>query len=189
MKSMTAAKRTQEITPFIVMEILEKIHEMEKAGIHVIHLMIGEPDVPTPACVKNACQEAFEKEATCYTHSLGNLELREEICRYYKRLYSVDIDPGRILVTSGTSPAMLLLFSAIVDPKDEIVISNPHYACYPNFIRFADGIPVSVPVVEAEGFQYTPEAIGEKLSPKTKGILINSPSNPTGNLMSKGRMQ
>ncbi len=189
MKEIKAAKRTEEITPFIVMEILEKIHEMEANGIDVVHMEIGEPDCDTPECVQRATIDAFKQNETCYTHSLGDIRLRQGICEYYNDKYKVDVDPGRIIVTSGTSPAMLLLFSALVNPGDEIIISDPHYACYPNFIRFAQGLPVNVPVYENEGFQYTPDAIKEKISPKTKGILINSPSNPTGNLMSLDRMK
>lgn len=189
MEPIKAAKRTEEITPFIVMEILEKIHEMEAKGIDVIHMEIGEPDFATPACVQKACMAGFECNETSYTHSLGDIRLRQAICDYYARQYGVTIEPGQIIVTSGTSPAMLLLFSALVDPGDEIIISDPHYACYPNFIRFAQGIPVTVPVYEENGFQYTPEAIQKKISPRTKAIFINSPSNPTGNVMGKERMQ
>lgn len=189
MKQIAAATRTEDITPFIVMEILEKIHEMEAEGIDVVHMEIGEPDCETPECVKRATMEAFSHNDTCYTHSLGDIRLRTAICEYYHDTYGVQLTPERIIVTSGTSPAMLLLFSALVNPGDEIIISDPHYACYPNFIRFAQGIPVTVPVHESEGFQYTPQAIREKISSKTKGIMINSPSNPTGNIMSLDRMK
>jgi len=183
------ASRTGEISPFIVMEILEKIHVMEAEGIDVVHMEIGEPDCDTPACVKQAVMEAFDRNETAYTHSLGDIRLREEICRYYTKKYQVDLDPARVIVTSGTSPGMLLLFSALVNPGDEIIISDPHYPCYPSFIKFAGGIPVTVPVYESQGFQYTPGAIQKKITSRTKGIFVNSPSNPTGNLMSKERMQ
>ena len=189
MKQIAAAKRTQEISPFIVMEILEKIHEMEAKGIDVVHMEIGEPDCETPDCVKQATIKAFSGNDTCYTHSLGDIRLRTAICEYYHDTYGVRINPSRIIVTSGTSPGMLLLFSALVNPGDEIIISDPHYACYPNFIRFAQGVPVTVPVYESEGFQYTPQAIKNKITNKTKGIMINSPSNPTGNIMGLDRMK
>ncbi len=188
LQRMRPAKRTQEITPFIVMEILERIHEMEAVGIDVVHLEIGEPDFEIPECVKTATVEGFECNQTCYTHSLGDIRLRRAITAYYRKNYRVEIDPEQILVTSGTSPAMMLLFSALVDPGDEIIISDPHYACYPNFIRFAQGVPVTVPVFEDEGFHYTPEAIEAKITDRTKGIMINSPSNPTGIVMPQERM-
>jgi aspartate/methionine/tyrosine aminotransferase len=89
------------------------------------------------------------------------------------------VSPEQILVTSGTSPAMLLLFSALLEPGDEVILSNPYYPCYPNIIRFVDGSPVFVKVSEEEGFQYLPQMIEEKMSTKVKWIMINSPSNPT----------
>ncbi len=186
---MPVAKRCEKITPFIVMDILEKIHKMEAKGIDVVHMEIGEPDFNVPACVNQASVEAFSRNETCYTHSLGDIRLREAIGKYHKDTYDTRVDPGQILVTSGTSPAMLLLFSALVDPGDEIIISDPHYACYANFINYVQGVPVPVPVFEDEGFVYTPEAIAAAITPKTKAILINSPSNPTGNVIPKDRME
>ncbi len=186
---MKPAKRCEKITPFIVMDVLEKIQKMEARGIDVIHMEIGEPDFNVPECVSRVSLEALSCNETSYTHSLGDIRLREAISRYYEKTYGVETDPGRILVTSGTSPAMLLLFSALVDPGDEIIISDPHYACYENFVHYTQGVPVTVPVFEEEGFVYTPDAIREKISPKTKAIFINSPSNPTGNVIPEQRMK
>ena len=186
---MKPARRCEKITPFIVMEILEKIHKMENTGIDVIHMEIGEPDFNVPECVNKASVEAFSKHVTHYTHSLGDIRLRQAISDYHKTTYNTTIDPGQILVTSGTSPAMLLLFSVLLNPGDEIIISDPHYACYANFIRYVQGVPVTVKVLESEGFVYTPEAIKEKITAKTRAIFINSPSNPTGNVIPKKRMQ
>ncbi len=186
---MKPAERCEKITPFIVMEIMEKIHKMEAFGIDVIHMEIGEPDFNVPECVNKVSIEAFCKNETHYTHSLGDIRLREAISEYHRTTYNTIIDPGQILVTSGTSPAMLLLFSVLVNPGDEIIISDPHYACYANFINYVQGVPVTVPVFEEEGFVYTPEAIKEKITSKTRGIFINSPSNPTGNVIPKERMQ
>jgi (5-formylfuran-3-yl)methyl phosphate transaminase len=186
---MKPANRCEKITPFIVMEILEKIHKMEASGIDVIHMEIGEPDFNVPECVNKASMEAFAGNETHYTHSLGDIRLREAIADYHKKTYNTSIDPGRILVTSGTSPAMLLLFSVLVNPGDEIIISDPHYACYANFINYVQGVPVTVPVFEEQGFIFTAEAIREKITSKTRGILINSPSNPSGNVIPEKRMQ
>jgi aspartate/methionine/tyrosine aminotransferase len=183
------SRRAQEIKPFIAMDVLEKAHGMERAGNHIIHLEIGEPDFDTPACIKDAAIRALEAGHTHYTHSLGLVELREAICRHYHRSYGVDIQPDQVVVTAGTSPAMLMLFSALLDPGDKVIISDPHYACYPNFIRFSGGEPVVIRVSEGNGFQYRPEAIQEKIDDRTKAIFINSPSNPTGNLLGHERMQ
>ncbi len=186
---MKPAKRCENITPFIVMEIMEKIHKMEKSGIDVIHMEIGEPDFNIPECVKKAHLDAMAANETHYTHSLGDIRLREAISLYHKTIYDTLIDPGQIIVTSGTSPGMLLLFSALLNPGDEVIISDPHYACYANFINYVQGVPVMVPVFEEQGFIYTPAAIQEKITSKTKAIFINSPSNPTGNVISKKRMR
>jgi aspartate/methionine/tyrosine aminotransferase len=115
--------------------------------------------------------------------------LREAICEHYLATYNVSVHPDQVVVTSGTSPAMLLTFAALLDPGDEVIISDPGYACYPSFVKFVEGVPITVPVYEEDGFQYRPEAIESKITAKTKGILINSPSNPTGNLLSARRMQ
>ncbi len=186
---MKPAVRCEKITPFIVMEIMEKIHKMEKSGINVIHMEIGEPDFNVPECVNQATVDALSANATHYTHSLGDIRLREAISQYHKTTYNTVIDPGQILITSGTSPGMLLLFSALLNPGDEVIISDPHYACYANFINYVQGVPVTVPVFEKEGFIYTPQAIQDKITSKTKAIFINSPSNPTGNVISQERMQ
>lgn len=183
------AKRAEEIKPFIVMDVLDRAHAMEHEGIRIIHLEVGEPDFDTPQCVKDAAYKALKEGHTHYTHSLGNLKLREAICRHYSKAYSVSVHPDQIVIASGTSPAMFLIFAALLEEGDQVIISDPHYACYPNFIRFVQGVPVTVPVYEEDGFQYRPEAIEEKITKKTKAIFINSPSNPTGNLLSESRMR
>jgi aspartate/methionine/tyrosine aminotransferase len=183
------AKRAKEIKPFIVMDVLDRARAMEHEDIHIIHLEVGEPDFDTPQCIKDAACKALGEGHTHYTHSLGNLELREAICRHYFTAYNVSVHPDQIVIASGTSPAMFLIFSALLDKGDQVIISDPHYACYPNFIRFVQGVPVMVPVYEEDGFQYRPEAIEEKITDKTKAIFINSPSNPTGNLLSESRMR
>lgn len=182
------ASRARNIPPFIVMDVLEKAQEYEKQGRSVVHLEVGEPDFDTPECIKEACFRAIREGKTHYTHSLGLLELREAVCKHYWLTYRVRLSPDRIVVTSGTSPAMLLIFASLLETDDEVILSDPHYACYPNFISFCNGRPVNVPVVEEEGFQYVPEAIREKLTSRTRAILINSPSNPTGTLLGADRM-
>lgn len=184
-----ASKRTEEITSFIVMDVLEKACEMERQGTDIVHLEVGEPDFDTPKVVLEACCKAMRDGFTHYTHSLGIPELREAISQHYLEKYKVTVDPDQIIVTSGSSPGIFMLFSALLEPDDEVIISDPHYACYPNFINFVDGRCVTVQVLEEDGFQYRPEAIKSKLTDRTRAILINTPSNPTGNLLSKRRMQ
>jgi len=182
------SKKAQEIPPFIVMDVLEKAQELERLGEKIIHMEVGEPDFDTPECINEAGYRAICEGKTHYTHSLGLIELREAIAEDYLKKYHVQVSPEQILIASGTSPAMLLLFSALLEDGDQIILSNPYYPCYPNIIRFVGGSPVFVDVKEEEGFQYLPEMIKEKLNPRVKGIMINSPSNPTGNVMSAERM-
>ena len=177
------------MTSFIVMDVLERANEMERTGINIVHLEVGEPDFDAPSCVKEAACRALEEGHTHYTHSLGMYELREAVCEYYLETYQVSIDPDQVIVTSGSSPAIFLVFSALLEKGDEVIISDPHYACYPNFIKFVQGRPISVPVYQEDGFQYRPELIKDKINAKTRAIFINSPSNPTGNLLSENRMK
>jgi aspartate/methionine/tyrosine aminotransferase len=183
------SKRTEEMTSFIVMDVLERAQELEREGARIIHMEVGEPDFDAPLCVKEAACKALEDGFTHYTHSLGLYELREAICEYYQKNYRVAVDPDQVIVTSGSSPAIFLVFAALLERQDEVIISDPHYACYPNFIRFVDGNAVTIPVYEEDGFQYRPEVIREKIGPQTKAVFINSPSNPTGNLLSADRMR
>ncbi|WP_338824422.1 Aspartate aminotransferase [Moorella humiferrea] len=174
------ATRAREMPPFIVMDILEKAKEMEARGENIIHLEIGEPDFDTPEPIKEAARRALRDGDTHYTHSLGKPELREEIARYYQRKYGVSISPDQVVVTSGTSPAMLLTFSVLLEQGDEVILPDPYYACYPNFIRYAGGQPVFIPVQEEDGFKYRLPPVQASIGPRTKAILINSPANPTG---------
>lgn len=182
-------QKAHEIKPFIVMDVLEKAAEMERKGIHVIHLEVGEPDFDLPFCVSEAAIEAYHEGRTHYTHSLGDPGLRLAISERYKIVYDVEVSTNQIIVTSGSSPAILLTLGVLCDVGDEVIISDPGYACYQNFIRFLNAVPVKVPVYEEDGFQYRPAEIAKRITPKTKAIMINSPMNPTGNLLSPDVMK
>jgi len=184
----TLSKRAEEIPPFLVMDILERANELEREGHRIVHLEIGEPDFPTPQSICRGAMDAMERGLTHYTHSQGIWELRECICRYYNKRYGVDISPDQIIVTPGTSPGLFMVFSALLDPGDQLIMTDPHYPCYPNFVRFLGAEPVFINVHEDDGFQMDPDIISSKINPKVKGILINSPSNPTGTLLSDERM-
>jgi aspartate/methionine/tyrosine aminotransferase len=183
------SKSAREMKPFIVMDVMERSGEMESEGKSVVHLEVGEPDFKTPRVIEDAAVEAIRKGATGYTHSLGLPELRAEIAKHYFRKYGARIDPECVLVTSGTSPALLLAFSAVLEPGDEVILSNPYYPCYPNFIRYLKAKPVLVKVREEEGFQYDPDEIKKKITRRTRIIVLNSPANPTGNMTSDERMK
>jgi aspartate/methionine/tyrosine aminotransferase len=187
-KGLTAS-RAQEMKPFIVMDVMEQAAEMERRGHAIIHLEVGEPDFDTPAPIKEACLRAIKEGKTHYTHSQGLVPLREAICEHYAEKYGVKVSPDQVLVTSGTSPAMLLLFSALLNQGEEVILPNPHYPCYPNIISYVQGRPALVTTEEEEGFQYLPAEIKRRITRRTKGIIINSPANPTGIVMDKKRME
>ncbi len=182
-------ERIAQIKPFLAMEILEKAQQLESQGNSVIHLELGEPGGETPAAIKEAAVNALHNNDTCYTHSLGKVELREEIAAYHKRLYGIDISPEQIIVTSGSSAAMLLAFSALLGAGDRIIIPDPYYACYPNFIRYVGSEPVPVPVREEDAFKLQANEVKKYLGPEIKGILINSPANPTGAVLGETELQ
>jgi aspartate/methionine/tyrosine aminotransferase len=186
---MTVAARARYFRSFIVMDVLERAKSLEGEGRDIIHLEIGEPDFDTPECIKEAGIKAIKEGKTHYTHSLGIPELREAISCHYLDRYGVRINPDQVIITSGTSPAMLLIFSSLVEQGNEIIVSNPYYPCYPNIIEYVGGKCVFVNTEEDDGFQFRPETVAEKMSPQTKAVLINSPSNPTGTLLTPERMQ
>jgi (5-formylfuran-3-yl)methyl phosphate transaminase len=182
------ARRVDEIKPFLAVEVFERAEELERQGHDVVHLEFGEPDFDTPAVIREAAIRAIRDGRTKYTHSLGILPLREAIAEHYLATYGVAVSPDQVLVTAGTSPAMLLLFTALLAAGDEVVLTDPHYACYPNFVRYADGVAVYVPTTEAEGWVVDPEAVRSRLGPRTRAILVNSPANPTGATLSSERL-
>jgi aspartate/methionine/tyrosine aminotransferase len=136
-----------------------------------------------------AGERALRAGRTHYTHSLGHLELRQAIASWHRRQYGVETSPDRIVVTMGCSGAMLLAFAALLDPGDEVLLTDPCYACYPNFVTAFGGRPVRLPVGEADGFQFQPAAVAAAITPRTRAIVINSPANPTGTLLPPERMR
>ncbi len=176
------------MTPFLVMEVMECAQEMERAGKPVIHLEVGEPDFDTPEVIKEAAIRALREGKTHYTHSLGLLELREAISEHLWNGNCVRVSPDNILVTAGSSPGIYLTLSTLLEDGDEVLLPDPGYACYANMIADRGALPVAVEIFEDDGFQLHPAAIEKKMSSRTKGILINSPANPTGMLLTPERM-
>ncbi|MBO4807284.1 MAG: pyridoxal phosphate-dependent aminotransferase [Paludibacteraceae bacterium] len=173
-----------QMTSFIVMDVLEKAVEMQKQGIDIIHLEVGEPDFEPSDCVLEAAEKAYADKKTHYTHSLGDLALREEISRFYKREYNVNVDPERIVVTSGSSPAILMALMVLCEAGSEVILSNPGYPCYRNFVLACNANPVSVELSASDGFQYPIQGVKAAITEKTRAIFVNSPMNPTGTLVS-----
>lgn len=178
-------KRSKNIPPFTVMDVLESAQELEESGREITHLEIGQPDFPTPEVITQAATAALRAGRTTYTHSMGLIKLREAISLHYKENYGVKVNPENILITTGTSPALFLALSALVEKGDQVILTDPSYTCYKNTISFIGGKPVFVPIYDSEGYQINPERLKDAISEKTRAILINSPSNPTGTTLSK----
>ncbi|HEX9666190.1 MAG TPA: pyridoxal phosphate-dependent aminotransferase [Thermodesulfobacteriota bacterium] len=175
-----ASNLSQDIAPFFVMDVLERAKELELRGKRVIHFEVGEPDIPTPKVICDEAIHAIENGDTKYTPSLGIPELRTAIVESYQENYGVEIAPGRAVITMGSSPALFLTLLSLVDPGDDVIITDPHYACYPKIIRIAGAVPKLFRIYEEEDFQIDIPALKKIITDNTKAILINSPSNPTG---------
>jgi aspartate/methionine/tyrosine aminotransferase len=173
----------------MVMEVMDAAQRLEAAGRHVIHMEVGEPDFRTPAVIVEAMGRALADGAFKYGHSQGDPALRESLSWHYRTRYGVDVHPDRFLVCPGTSPGLLLLFGAMLEPGDGVLMANPSYSCYPNLVRFFGGRPVYTPVRESEGFRLCPDELRGRLGPEIKAILINSPANPTGAVLGPDRLE
>ena len=173
----------------MVMEVLERAQALEAAGREVIHMEVGEPDFSPPQKVTQAAVDALQRGETHYTHSLGIPPLRRAIADHYNIRYGVNVSAEQVIVTQGTSPGLLLVLCSLLDPGDQVILANPAYACYANFIRYVGGEPIEIPVDAQEGFVLDPVRVRKHITSKTKAVLINSPANPTGTLTPPEVMQ
>jgi len=178
--SLRFSPRIARLEPFLAMEVMERAFALERAGRRVLHLEIGEPGFPPPPEAIEACVQALRAGETRYTDSRGLAELREAIAAEHARRSGTALGAERVLVTSGTSPAMLLVFSLLVAPGDQVVLGTPHYPCYPNFIRFCGGEPVLVATGAADDYQLDARAVREAAGARTRALVVASPANPTG---------
>jgi len=177
------SRRARAIRPFVVMDVVARAKELAASGRDIVRMEIGDPDFPTPDVIKRAAEAAMEAGDTGYTQSAGLPDLRDAIRDHYAAAYGVTIDPEDVIVTQGTSPAMLLLFGALLDPGDEVIISDPCYPAYSNYISFLGGVPVPVRVRAEEGFRFRISEVRDAITPRTKAIMINSPANPMGTVL------
>ncbi len=178
------ASHLSALSPFLAMEVMERAMAMERAGARVIHLEIGEPDFAPPPAAIEAARAALAAGLTSYTASVGLPELRVASAADQGTGTGVAVDPERVLVTSGTSPALLMVFAALCEPGSEVIVPAPHYACYPNFARFVGAAPIAVPCDPAAGWAIDPDAVKRALTPRTRAIVVGSPANPTGAVQS-----
>ncbi len=177
------AQRLADIEPFHVVELLTRARQLEAEGRDIIHMEVGEPDFPTPALISNAAVNAINCGKTKYTQALGLPELREAISRFYNQRYGVSVPASRIAITNGASGALNLAFACLADPGSEWLLTDPGYPCNRHILRAFDGHPRNLPVGPATNFQPTPAQLRDHWTPSTVGLLVASPANPTGTLL------
>jgi len=182
---MRTARRAAEIEPFEVMDVLSRAHALERAGRHVVHMEIGEPDFTAPAPVVEAGVRALRDGRTAYTATLGLPELREIIASHYASRFAVSVPVERVVVTSGASGGLLTVTALYVDAGDEVLVPDPGYPGYRHFVRAFEGRARALNVTAADNFQPTAAMVRAAWGPRTKGLLLGSPSNPTGTLIAR----
>lgn len=174
------AKRTQEVEPFLAMEVMERGMAMARGGASIVQLGVGEPNFDAPPEAVQAAIDALRSGGTHYTDSRGLFPLRQAIAQDCEQRRGVTVNPDQVVVTSGTSPAILLCLNLLVDTGDEVILATPHYACYPNMIAVCGGKPVLVPTGPQDGFVIDVSRVRAAITPRTRAILLASPANPTG---------
>lgn len=181
---MKISRRAERIEPFYVMEVAKAAQAMAREVAHsstpMIFLNIGEPDFTAPALVQEAAVRAVHSGATQYTPSLGLEALRERISGWYAQRFGVDVPARRIVVTAGASAALQLACLALIDAGDEILMPDPSYPCNRHFVSAAEGTAVLIPTTADERYQLSADKVRAAWNPQTRGVLLASPSNPTG---------
>ena len=183
------AQRLAEIEPFHVVEIFTRARQREAEGRDIIHMEVGEPDFPTPAPIANAAVDAIKSGKTLYTQALGLPELREAISDFYGKRYGVAVPASRIAVTNGASGALNLAFACLADPGSEWLLTDPGYPCNRHILRVYEGRPQNIPVGPDTNFQPTPELVRQHWNARTAGLLVASPANPTGTLLTLAEIE
>ncbi len=178
------AARLADIEPFHVVELLTRARQLASEGRDIIHMEVGEPDFPTPAPIADAAIAAIKTGQTQYTEALGLPALRQAISRFYRERHGVEVPPGRIAVTNGASGALNLAFACLADPGSRWLLADPGYPCNRHILRTFEGYPESIPVGPETNFQPTPALLRRHWQPGTGGLLVASPANPTGTLLS-----
>jgi aspartate/methionine/tyrosine aminotransferase len=182
-KPETLAGRMSGIDPFLVMDVQDRALELEAKGRRIIHMEIGQPDFPAPPQVAAAAIEAIRSRRLGYTASIGIPQLRQAISDYYRRQLGISVAPSRIVVTAGASGGFLLVLGVLLNPGDEVLMADPSYPCNRNFVRLFGGVPSMIPVDEKQLYQPLDSDIRARWGPRTHGVLIATPSNPTGSVI------
>lgn len=177
------ARRLADIAPFHVVELLTRARQLEAEGRDIIHMEVGEPDFPTPEPIANAAVDAIKQGKTLYTQALGLPELREAISGFYQSRYGIAVPAAQIAVTNGASGALNLAFACLAEPGSQWLLADPGYPCNRHILRVYEGRPKNIPVGPDTNFQPTPELLRQHWSARTAGLLVASPANPTGTLL------
>ena len=181
---MKIARRAERIEPFYVMEVAKVANDMAReaagSGMPMVFLNIGEPDFTAPTRVQQRAMQAIHHGGTKYTAAIGLLPVRERISQWYRQRFGVEVPPERIVLTAGASAALQLACLALIDAGDEVLMPDPSYPCNRHFVSAADGTAVLIPTTAAERFQLSADKVAAAWGPKTRGVLLASPSNPTG---------
>lgn len=178
--SLTLSRKAQAVKPSSTLAITARAKEMRASGIDVVGFGAGEPDFNTPDNVCEAAVKAIHEGFTKYTPASGTNELKEAISRKFKAFNHLDYAPNQIVISNGGKHSLTNIFSAIVNPGDEVIILAPFWLSYPEMVKLADGVPVYVYGKKENGYKVTAEQIREACTERTKAVIINSPSNPTG---------
>ncbi len=183
-----AASRAAEIQPFVVMDVLARAHALEAAGRRVIHMEIGEPDFTAAPQVVAAAVRALRDGRSAYTATLGLPALRQAIAAHYSSCFSRTASPERIAITAGASGGLLLTLALYVNPGDELLVPDPGYPGYRHMVRAFEGVARPLKVSPASNFQPTLAMLRASWGPRTRGLLLGSPSNPTGTVIAKAEL-
>ncbi len=187
--SRSISRMCKAIAPSVTLSIDAKAKDMKQQGLDVVGFGAGEPDFPTPSHICDAAREAIALRLTRYTPSEGTLALRKAICAKFQRDNGLYYTPGEIIVSNGAKHSLFTIFQAILDDGDEVLIPTPCWVSYPEMVRMAGGVPVFVPTTEDDDFVPTKDALAEKITARTKAIIITSPSNPNGSVWSKEALE
>lgn len=186
--ALTISERCLNITPSMTLQIDAKAKEMKAAGMNVIGFGAGEPDFPTPVHIREAAKQALDLGLTRYTPVPGTMDLRKAICGKLQRENGLSYEPQNIIVSDGAKHTLFNIFQAILNPGDEVLIPTPCWVSYPEMVRMAGGVPVFVRTVEEENFIPSADAVAAKITPRTKAMVITSPSNPNGSVWTREQL-
>jgi len=179
-KGLELSQRASRIEPFHVMEIMRLAEKVEAKGKHVIHLELGEPSFSTPAPIVEAGKKALEEGLTHYTRAVGIDVLRQEVAKYYQEQMNVDLDWHRVAITAGASSGLLMALTALLDTDDEILLTDPGYPCYPNYVELLGSKYRFIELSETDGFVLNRNLVEKYWQKQTRALLLASPANPTG---------